>query len=107
MRIALTYILILLYFPTLAQLKSYKRGLASFENGHYNIALKEFEKVKEVEPEFKEDLYLKMGDAYRLSNRWLESIPHYEKLKKPAPEVLFYLGYAYKAKGEYQKAKSK
>lgn len=106
MRIALTYILILLYFPSLAQLKSYKRGLASFENGHYNIALKEFEKVKEVEPEFKEDLYLKMGDAYRLSNRWLESIPHYEKLKKPAPEVLFYLGYAYKAKGEYQKAKS-
>lgn len=106
MRIALTYLLLVLYFPTVAQLKSYKRGLASFENGHYNIALKEFAKVSEIEPAFEADLNRKMGDAYRLSNRWLESIPHYEKLEKPSAEVLFYLGYAYKAKGEYLKAKN-
>jgi peptidoglycan-associated lipoprotein len=105
MRIALTYLLIILYLPGIAQLKSYKRGLASFENGHYNVALKEFAKVKEIEPGFEDDLHRKMGDAYRLSNRWIESIEHYEKLTKPSPEVLYYLGYAYKAKGEYQKAK--
>lgn len=91
-----------------AQLKSYKRGLASFENGHYNIAIQEFLKVTEIENGYLAELNQKIGDAYRLSNKWSESIPYYEKAlenKTKDPNTLFYLAYAQKSKGEYTKAR--
>ena len=93
---------------TRAQLKAYKRGLASFENGHYNVAIQEWLKVKEIDPAYQGDLHRKLGDAYRLSNRWEEAVPYYEMaLENGVSDVnlLFYLGYALKSKGEYTKAK--
>lgn len=104
--------LLLLFFclgpGTMAQLKSYKRGLSSFENGHYNVAIQEFLKVKEIDPGYEGELSRKLGDAYRLSNQWAESIPYYEKALESGvkdPHLLFYLGYALKSKGEYTRAK--
>ncbi|MCD8540199.1 MAG: hypothetical protein LRY55_10820 [Leadbetterella sp.] len=44
-----------------AQLKSYKRGLSSFDNGHYNIAIQEFLKVKDIEPAYEGELNRKLG----------------------------------------------
>ena len=112
MRSALTLLLLFFCFFSgpagVAQLKSYKRGLASFDNGHYNIAIQEFLKVKEIEPAYAGELNRKLGDAYRLSNKWAESIPYYEKaLEKGVKDtdILFYLGYALKSKGEYTRAK--
>ena len=52
MRTAITLFICcgLICFSTYGQLKSYKRGLASFENGHYNLAIREFSKVTELDP---------------------------------------------------------
>jgi peptidoglycan-associated lipoprotein len=91
-----------------AQLKSYKRGLTSFENGHYNIAIQEFLKVTEIENGYLADLNQKIGDSYRLSNKWSESIPYYEKAlanNSKDPNTLFYLAYALKTNSEYTKAR--
>ncbi|WP_367913677.1 OmpA family protein [Leadbetterella sp. DM7] len=112
MRSVLTLLLLIFCFFSgpagVAQLKSYKRGLSSFENGHYNIAIQEFLKVKDIEQAYAGDLNRKLGDAYRLSNRWAESIPYYEKAIENGvkdSDLLFYLGYALKSKGEYTRAK--
>lgn len=113
MRSALTLLLLFFCFlsgpGSVAQLKSYKRGLSSFENGHYNVAIQEFLKVKEIEQAYEGELSRKLGDAYRLSNKWAESIPYYEKALESGvkdTDILFYLGYALKSKGEYTRAKT-
>lgn len=91
------------------QLKNYKRGIASFERGHYNIAINEFLKVKDIDETFLADLNQKIGDSYRLTNYWSESIPYYQKaLANNTTELntLFYLGYALKAEGKYTESKN-
>lgn len=110
MRSALTLLFFCFFSGTvsMAQLKSYKRGLSSFENGHYNVAIQEFLKVKDIDPVYAGEMNRKLGDAYRLSNRWSESIPYYEKALETGvkdTDILFYLGYALKSKGEYTRAK--
>ena len=45
LRYTLLTVLILSSFLGQAQLKSYKKGLTSFESGYYDIAIKEFSKV--------------------------------------------------------------
>lgn len=109
MRLTLTILLSLFWLmPGYGQLKSYKRGLASFDNGHYNIAIAEFLKVNEIDEVYKADLNKKIADAYRLSNKWEESASYYEKAFDAGLKdvnSLFYLGYGLKAKGEYSKAK--
>lgn len=91
-----------------AQLKSYKKGLTSFESGYYDMAIKEFSKVKEIEDSKKGELNFKIAEAYRLSNRWVESIPFYEKAFEAGfvnNDASFYYAYALKANEEYDKAK--
>jgi peptidoglycan-associated lipoprotein len=91
-----------------AQLKSYKKGLSSFESGYYDMAIKEFSKVKEIEDSKKGELNFKIAEAYRLSNRWVESIPFYEKAFQVGfvnNDANFYYAYALKANEEYDKAK--
>jgi outer membrane protein OmpA-like peptidoglycan-associated protein len=92
-----------------AQLKSYKKGLTSFESGFYEIAIKEFLKVKDIDETKKAELNHKIAESYRLSNRWIESIPFYEKafeLGLQNVEAVFYYAYALKANEEYDKAKA-
>jgi peptidoglycan-associated lipoprotein len=91
-----------------AQLKTYKKGLSSFENGYYDIAIKEFSKVKEIDETKRSELNFKIAESYRLSNRWIEAIPFYEKafdMGLVNSEAVFYLAYALKANEEYEKAK--
>lgn len=108
MRVFLAGLIFFLGFNASGQLKYYKRGLSSFAKGYYNIALQDFEKVKEIEDAYLADLNLKIAESYRLSNRWVESIPYYEKAlaqKSTDQNILFNLAYALKAKGEYTKAR--
>lgn len=112
MRLNFNVVLFLLFTllgnMSFAQLKSYKRGLTSFENGHYNIAIQEFLKVTEIENGYLADLNQKIGDSYRLTNKWSESIPYYEKAlanNSKDPNTLFYLAYALKTNSEYTKAR--
>ena len=98
----------LFFLSSEAQIKNYKKGLSSFENGYYDIAIKEFLKVKEIDEAQKNNLNFKIAESYRLSNRWVESIPFYEKAiagNIPNSSALFYYAYALKANEEYAKAK--
>lgn len=101
---------LMLFFAlaTNGQLKTYKKGLSSFESGYYDIAIKEFSKVKEIDETKKGELNFKIAESYRLSNRWIESIPFYEKAFEAGlvnNDAIFYLAYALKANEEYEKAK--
>jgi peptidoglycan-associated lipoprotein len=103
-------LLLMSTFCANAQLKYYKKGLSNFENGFYELAIKEFVKVKDIDDSQVVNLNFKIAEAYRLTNRWLESIPYYEKsieMGSKNPESLFYSGYALKANQEYVKAKQR
>lgn len=105
----------LLFLPALlftlrasAQLQSYKKGLASFERGFYETALEDLLKVKEIDPSQETKLNYTIAEAYRLSNRWVESLNYYEKaIEKGADDkdAVFHYAYALKANEQYSKAK--
>ncbi|MCP9766946.1 flagellar motor protein MotB [Lacihabitans sp. LS3-19] len=91
-----------------AQLKNFKKGLTSFQAGYYDLAIKEFLKVKEIDNAQQAELNFKIAEAYRLTNRWIESIPFYEKAFDSGlnnTDAIFYYAYALKANEEYAKAK--
>lgn len=85
-----------------------QKGLTSFQAGYYDLAIKEFLKVKEIDKAQQAELNFKIAEAYRLTNRWIESIPFYEKAFDSGlnnNDAIFYYAYALKAKEEYTKAK--
>jgi peptidoglycan-associated lipoprotein len=103
-------IVVFLFFSanSIAQIKNYKRGLNSFSAGYYDIAIKEFLKVKDLAGPQKADLNFKIAEAYRKTNRWIESIQYYEKARELGlvnTEATFNYAYALKANEEYEKAK--
>ncbi|MDP5140837.1 MAG: flagellar motor protein MotB, partial [Spirosomaceae bacterium] len=90
-----------------AQMQAYKKGIASFEKGFYNVAIKEFEKVKQIEATEEARLNYLIAESYRLSNRWTEAIPYFEKSFAAGlddSEAKFNYAYALKANGEYDKS---
>lgn len=100
-------LLIAFAFSATAQMQAYKKGLASFDKGFYNVAIKELEKVKEIDETEKARLNFHLAEAYRLSNRWIASIPYFEKAFAAGldnPEARFNYAYALKTNGEYAKA---
>lgn len=93
--------------PVMGQLQSYKKGLSLFEKGFYDQAIRELSKVKDIAPAEKPKLLTKIGDAYRLTNRWPLALSWYEQAiaqGNTAPELLFYVGYAQKINGQYADA---
>ncbi|WP_304235057.1 OmpA family protein [Jiulongibacter sediminis] len=108
----ITYILFLFAFVfafgAKAQLQSYKKGLASFEKGFYETALEDLLKVEEIDPSQEAKLNYTIAEAYRLSNRWVESLNYYEKaLSQGADDddAVFHYAYALKVNEQYQEAK--
>lgn len=90
-----------------AQLQLYKRGLASFDKGQYDLAIKDLAKVNNIAESEKANLNYKIAEAYRLSNRWVEAIPYYEKAfeaKLLIPEAHFHYAFALKAAEKYDMA---
>lgn len=90
-----------------AQLQSYKKGLASFEKGEYDLAIKELAKVSTIAETEKGNLHFKIAEAYRQTNRWVEAIPFYEKAieaKVPNQDILFHYAFALKAAARYTDA---
>jgi peptidoglycan-associated lipoprotein len=89
------------------QLQLYKRGLASFDKGQYDLAIKDLAKVTNIDESEKANLYHKIAESYRLSNRWVEAVPYYEKAfeaKLANPEAHFHYAFALKAAGNYDMA---
>lgn len=93
--------------PAKAQLQLYKKGIASYEKGYYNLAIRDLSKIKEIDNSELANLNFLIADAYRLSNKWIEAIPYYEKAFEAGlknDEAKFYYAYALKANSEYARA---
>ncbi len=89
---------------TFGQMQLYKRGLASFDKGQYDLAIKDLSKVTTIAESEKANLNHKIAESYRLSNRWVEAVPFYEKAfeaKLASPEAHFHYAFALKAAGNY------
>ncbi len=108
MRIIFSIIVCCLFTAqTFAQLQTYKKGLLRFERGEYEFAIKELLKVTTIEDTEKAKLYHTIAESYRLSNRWIEAIPFYEKAfeaKLEDPSAHFHYAFALKAAGKYDAA---
>ncbi|WP_341227204.1 OmpA family protein [uncultured Arcticibacterium sp.] len=90
-----------------AQLQAYKKGLASFEKGYYDLAVNDLLKVKEIDASQEAKLNYTIAESYRLSNRWIESISYYaEAIAKGVddPDAVFHYAYALKANEQYDLA---
>ncbi|MFT5885223.1 MAG: peptidoglycan-associated lipoprotein [Arcticibacterium sp.] len=104
----LVLILSFLAFTASAQLQAYKKGLASFEKGYYDLAINDLTKVKEIDASQKAKLKYTIAEAYRLSNRWIESIPYYSEalaLGVEDDDAVFYYAYGLKANEQYDLAR--
>lgn len=103
----LLFALIVVNFDSNAQLQSYKKGLASFEKGFYEQAILELRKVENIDESEKGKLYGTIAESYRLTNRWEEAAPYFEKAMAAGntnPVFLFYTGYSLKSTGRYKDA---
>ncbi|AFK02332.1 OmpA/MotB domain protein [Emticicia oligotrophica DSM 17448] len=103
------HIIALLVFANsvFGQIQLYKRGLSSFDKGQYDLAIKDLTKVVNIDESEKANLYHKIAESYRLSNRWVEAVPFYQKAfeaKLTNPEAHFHYAFALKAAGNYDLA---
>ncbi|MFN3851907.1 MAG: OmpA family protein [Spirosomataceae bacterium] len=102
-----TVIFVLLSVQTFAQLQTYKKGLVRFERGEYDLAIKDLLKVTTIAETEKAKLYHTIAESYRLTNRWVDAIPFYEKAfeaKLDNSVAHFHYAFALKAAGKYDLA---
>lgn len=89
-------------------MQAYKNGVKRFDNGEYDLALKDFQKAAEGNYDPAQTNYL-IAESYRLSNRYQEAIPYYKKAMEAGatdPNARFQYAYALKASGQYDEARA-
>lgn len=89
-------------------MQAYKNGVKRFDNGEYDLALKDFQKAAEGNYDPAQTNYL-IAESYRLSNRYQEAIPYYKKAMDAGatdPNARFQYAYALKASGQYDEARA-
>ncbi|GAB4036589.1 OmpA family protein [Spirosoma jeollabukense] len=84
-------------------MQAYKKGVHHYDAGEYNLALTQFQKAATgtIDPA---RLNYYMAESYRLSNRFAEAAPFYQKAlaaNTTEPEAHFNYAYALKAEGNY------
>ncbi len=87
-------------------LQSFKKGQKKFDNGEYELAIKEFKKAATANYEPAKSAYL-IAESYRLSNRSLLAGEFYEKALAAGSrenDLRFHLAYTQKAQGKYEEA---
>jgi len=87
-------------------MQTYKQGLKKYENGEYDLAIKDLKKALEANHEPAATSHL-IAESYRLSNRIADAIPFYQKAIDAGllePAARFNYAYALKTAGEYAAA---
>lgn len=85
-------------------LQTFKRGQKKFQNGEYELAIKDFQQAIAHDPARVNYL---IGESYRLSNRPAQSADFYEKALAAnlnEPGLRYHYAFALKAQGRYQDA---
>lgn len=87
-------------------MQAYKKGVRHYDAGEYNLALTQFEKAASgtIDPA---RLNYYIAESYRLSNRFGEAVPYYQKAldaKTTEPDARFNYAYALKSQGRYPEA---
>ncbi|WP_083732915.1 OmpA family protein [Spirosoma montaniterrae] len=87
-------------------MQAYKKGVRHFDAGEYNLALPQFEKAAKGSIDAARLNYY-TAESYRLSNRFGEAAPFYQKALEAnttEPETRFNYAYALKSQGNYTAA---
>ena len=84
-------------------MQAYKKGVRHYDAGEYNLALTQFEKAAkgQIDPA---RLNYYTAESYRLSNRFGEAVPFYQKAIEASttePDARFNYAYALKSQGNY------
>ena len=84
-------------------MQAYKKGVRHFDAGEYNLALNQFKKASAgtIDPA---RLNYYEAESYRLSNRFAEAAPFYQKAieaNTTEPDARFNYAYALKSEGNY------
>lgn len=85
---------------------AYKKGVRHYDVGEYNLALTQFDKAAKGDIDPKRLNYY-TAEAYRLSNRFAEAAPFYQKAIDAGtiePDAHLNYAYALKAQGKYAEA---
>lgn len=88
--------------------KAFNAGVRKFNNGEYNLAIREFNKAVEAQYQVNE-AHRYIAESYRLSNRFREAIPYFEKVLDvypDNPDLRFQYAYALKTTGKYDEARN-
>lgn len=84
----------------------FRQGVRKFDNGEYDLAIKDLRKAAEANYETARANYL-LAESFRMSNRFELSAPYYKKAIEGGitfPEAPFHYAFALKAAGEYGEA---
>ena len=87
-------------------LQAYKKGVRHFDAGEYNLALNQFQKASSGTIDAARLNYY-TAESYRLSNRFGEAVPFYQKAieaNTTEPDARFNYAYALKSQGNYAAA---
>lgn len=84
-------------------MQAYKKGVRHYDAGEYNLSLPQFEKAAKgpIDPA---RLNYYTAESYRLSNRFAEAVPFYQKAldaNTTEPDARFNYAYALKSQGNY------
>ena len=84
-------------------MQAYKKGVRHYDAGEYNLALTQFQKAAKgtIDPA---RLNYYTAESYRLSNRFAEAVPFYQKAieaNTTEPDARFNYAYALKSQGNY------
>ncbi len=85
-------------------LQKFKKGQKKFENGEYELAIKDFQSSLAANYSPANNNYL-IAESYRLSNRPLQAVDYYEKALTAGckeNDLRFHYAFAQKAQGKYQ-----
>ncbi|MDF7821933.1 OmpA family protein [Runella sp. MFBS21] len=84
----------------------FKQGVRKFDNGEYDLAIKDLQTAEKANYEVGRANYL-IAESYRMSNRFELAVPYYQKALENGitnPEAPFNYAFALKAAGKYSEA---